>query len=168
MVMRTKTKIIQLVFIISVITVGCNLKQKEPQVVNLGGDENFIVIADTIVNDVIILNPDNDEWTDYCLRNLDKKTLVNEIFISVYEGKLIPYEFFQNEILSIEDIKALENDSTFSRNKIARVQFEEAWHYDTVNQKMVKKVHSIMLAYEVYNLFGEIKGYKPAFKVYLK
>jgi len=166
--MRNKTNIILWVFIISVITAGCNMKQNEPQVVNTGNENNFIVIADTIVNDVIILNPDNDEWTDYCLRNLDKKTLVNEIFKSVYEGNLIPYDFFQNEILSIEDIKALENDSTFSRNKIARVQFEEAWHYDSVNQKMVKKVHSIMLAYEVYDSFGEIKGYKPAFKVYLK
>ena len=131
-------------------------------------EENFIVIADTIVNDVVIMNPDNDEWTDYCLRNLDKKTLVNEIFKSVYAGELIPYEFFHNEPLSIEDIKALEDDPKFSRDKIAKVQFEEAWYYDSVNQKMVKKVHSIMLAYEIYNSLGEIKGYKPAFKVYLK
>lgn len=147
---------------------ACNLKQNEPQLVNMGSDENFIVIADTIVNDVIIMNPDNDEWTEYCLRNLDKKTLVNKIFKSVYAGELIPYEFFNNEPLSIEDIKALENDSTFSMDKIARVQFEEAWYYDPVNQKMVKKVHSIMLAYEIYNSLGEIKGYKPAFKVYFK
>ncbi len=166
--MKNKTKIIQWVFIISIITAGCNLKQNEPQVINLGGDENFIVIADTIINNVVIMNPDNDEWTEYCLRNLDKKTLVNEIFKSVYAGELIPYEFFNNEVLSIEDIKALENDSTFSRDKIAKVQFEEAWYYDSVNQKMVKKVHSIMLAYEIYNSLGEIKGYKPAFKVYLK
>ena len=72
--MKNKTKIIQWVFIISVITAGCNLKQNEPQVINLGGDENFIVIADTIINNVVIMNPDNDEWTEYCLRNLDKKT----------------------------------------------------------------------------------------------
>ncbi|MCD4832760.1 MAG: hypothetical protein K8R31_03120 [Bacteroidales bacterium] len=166
--MENKTKIIQWVLIISITMAACNLKQNEPQVANPGSDENFIVIADTIVNDVIIMNPDNDEWTEYCLRNLDKKTLVDEIFKSVYAGELIPYEFFQNEILSIKDIKALENDSTFSRDKIARVQFEEAWHYNPVNQKMVKKVHSIMLAYEIYNSLGEIKGYKPAFKVYFK
>ena len=166
--MKNKTKIIQWVLIISITMAACNLKQNETQVVDLGSGENFIVIADTIVNDVIILNPDNDEWTEYCLRNLDKKTLINKIFKSVYAGELIPYEFFNNEPLSIEDIKALENDSTFSRNKIARVQFEEAWYYDSANQKMIKKVHSIMLAYEIYNSRGEIRGYKPAFKVYLK
>lgn len=166
--MENKIKIIQWVFIISVTIAGCNLKQNEPQVVNLGSEENFIVIADTIVNDVVIMNPDNDEWTEYCLRNLDKKTLVNKIFKSVYAGELIPYEFFHNKPLSIDDIKALEDDPTFSRDKIAKVQFEEAWYYDSVNQKMVKKVHSVMLAYEIYNSLGEIRGYKPAFKVYLK
>ncbi len=166
--MRNKTKIIQWAFIISIITAGCNLKQSEPQVVNLESENNFIVIADTIVNDVVIMNPDNDEWTEYCLRNLDKKTLVDEIFKSVYAGELLPYEFFHNDPLSLEDIKALEDDPKFSRNKIAKVQFEEAWHYNPVNQKMVKKVHSIMLAYEIYNSLGEIKGYKPAFKVYFK
>ena len=121
-----------------------------------------------MVSDVVILNPNNDKWTEYCLRKLDKKTLVNEIFKSVYEGKLTPYEFFNNNPYSIDDVKAIEDDPEFSRDNIAKVQFEEAWYFDTVNQKMVKKVHSIMLAYEIYDLNGKVKGYKPAFKVYLK
>lgn len=153
---------------ISAVAPSCNLDQNKPQIVNLGDKNNFQVIADTIVNDVVIKNPDEDEWTDYCLRKLDKTTLVNEIFKSVYDGKLIPYEFFHNKPLTINDIKDLEKDPEFSRDKIAKVQFEEAWYYDPVNQKMTKKVHSIMFAYEVYNSLGDIKGYKPAFKVYFK
>lgn len=152
--------------IILMIAISCSKEQKKTELVNLGDENNYIVIADTIINDVIIKNPDNDEWVDYSLRNLKKEVLVNKIFDSVYEGKLIPYEFFNNTQLSIKDIKALENNLDFRRDKIAKVQFEEAWYYDMESQKMVKKVHSIMFAYEIYNSSGEIKGYKPAFKVY--
>lgn len=147
---------------------SCNQKDIEIKKVDIGKENNYSVFADTIVNDVLIQNPDGSEWTDYCLRNLNKDVLVEEIFKSVYNGNLVPYEFFQDIPLEISDIKTLENDPEFSRNRIAKVQFEEAWFFDTENQIMVKKVYSIMLAYEVYNLEGEIKGYKPAFKVYFK
>ena len=72
---------------------GCNNetdKSTEPKSVLI---ENFEIIADTIINDVIIKNPDNDEWTDFTLRKLDKTSLVNHIFDAVYEKKLIPYDF---------------------------------------------------------------------------
>lgn len=165
-----KNKITHIIYIciISITTLACNLNQQKPQIVNLGDKDNYIVLADTLVSDVVILNPNNDEWTEYCLRNLNKKTLVNEIFKAVYEGKLASYEFFNNKPFSIEDIKTLEKDPEFSRDNIAKVQFEEAWYFDSTNLKMVKKVHSIMLAYEIYDLNREVKGYKPAFKVYLK
>lgn len=165
--MKNKIQIVQLIIILLVVITGCNLKKTKHQSIQLGTETDFIIIADTIINDVVIKNPDNDEWTDFCLRKMDKKTLVNEIFDLVYNEKLTAFEFFQNKPLSIEDIKALENNSEFSRDKIAKVQFEEAWYFDPINQKMIKKVHSIMLAYEIYNNLGEIRGYKPAFKVYL-
>ncbi len=163
-------KIIHVLFsiILSGVFFSCNQKDIEIKKVDIGRANNYSVFADTIINDVLIQNPDNSEWTDYCLRNLNKDVLVEEIFNSVYNGKLVPYEFFQNIPLEIKDIKSLENEPEFSRDKIAKVQFEEAWFFDTENQIMVKKVYSIMLAYEVYNLEGEIKGYKPAFKVYFK
>jgi len=166
--MKNKTTIIFWILTLYIGMVSCNLNNKELQVVNLGSEDNFTIIADTLISDVLIKNPNNDEWTNYCLRNLDKKTLVDEIFKSVYKGELMPYEFFKNEPFTIEDIKILEKDPEFSRDRVAKVQFEEAWYYDQENQKMTKKVHSIMLAYEIHNSLGEIRGYKPAFKVYFK
>lgn len=145
---------------------SCNVDQSSSKDLNLRNENNYKEIADTIITDVIILNPDGDEWTEYTLRNLEKETLVDEIFKLVYKGDLKPYEFFYNEPLTINDIKTLEKDPEFSRDKIAKVQFEEAWYFDAESQEMVKKVHSIMLAYEIYNFQGEIRGYKPAFKVY--
>jgi hypothetical protein len=166
--MKNKIKHIIYICTLCITVVACNLNQQKPQTVDLGDEGNYIVLADTLVSDVVIMNPDNDEWTDYCLRNLDKEALVNEIFKLVYAGDLAPYEFFNNTPYSIEDIKALEDDPEFSRKNIGKVQFEEAWYFDSANQKMVKKVNSIMLAYEIYDSDGEVRGYKPAFKVYLK
>lgn len=166
--MKNKLKIILWVVITTLIVSSCEIKRNKLETIKQENIENFISIADTIISDVLILNPNEDEWTDYCLRNLDKDVLVNEIFKSVYAGDLKPFEFFHNTPLNIEDVKALEKDPDFSRDKIAKVQFEEAWYYDPDAQKMIKKVHSIMLAYEIYNSLGEIRGYKPAFKVYFK
>ena len=130
---------------------GCNFEQKQPQTADMENLSDYIPIADTIITDVLILNPNTDEWTDYSLRNLDKKTLVNEIFESVYHEDLIPYEFFHNKPLTIDDIKELEKDPEFSRDKIAKVQFEEAWYYDPTNQKMIKKVIELLVFITVFN-----------------
>ena len=145
---------------------GCDNQPKETFQMEADQPENYEVIADTIINYVIIKNPDNDEWTTYCLRKLDKNSLVNYIFDAVYAEELTPYDFFSETVLTIKDIKELEKDSEFDRNNIAKVQYEEAWYYNKQKNTMIKKVHSIMLAYEIYDNFGEIKGYKPAFKVY--
>lgn len=130
---------------------------------------NFTTIADTIIYDVVIKNPDiNDKWTEQCLSKLEKEILIDRIFEAIYDNELIPFDFFEGEKLSISDIKELEKREEFSREKIAKVQFEEIWYFDEKSLKMTKEVYSIMLAYEIYNSFGEIKGYKPAFKVYFK
>jgi len=157
--------ILYFALVFSVAIISCNPKEP-PQLISIGDDNLYELIADTIITDVVILSPDGDEWTDYTLRNLNKEILVNNIFEAVYNDELTPFEFFKNTPLNIEDIKELEKDPEFSREKIAKVQFEEAWYYDSDSQKMIKKVHSIMLAYEIYNSDGELKGYKPAFKVY--
>lgn len=126
------------------------------------------VIADTIIYDVLLKNPNpTDEWANYCLQSLDLDQLVDYIFEGVYKKQLKPIEFFSDQDLDIKDIKLLEKEEEFSRDKIARAQFEEIWYYNKNKHIMQKHVHSIMLAYEVYNNKGEIKGYKPAFKVYL-
>jgi hypothetical protein len=145
---------------------ACNGNHEEPQKVSIGDSSEYSVLADTIITDVVILNQSESEWTEYTIRKLNNKALVDKIFKAVYSGKLQPYEFFNDTPLTIKDIKVLEKKPEFKRDNIGKVQFEEAWYYDTKNQMMIKKVHSIMLAYEFYNSSGEFKGYKPAFKIY--
>ena len=142
--------------------------KKEKKAITIDSIETYLVIADTIITDVVIKNPTDDEWTDYTIRNLNRKELVDQIFKAVYKKELVPYDFFNDTPLSVDKVREIESDPEFSRDKIAKVQFEEKWYYNAENNSMIKKVHSIMLAYEVYNAEGEIKGYKPTFKVYLK
>jgi len=144
------------------------IKTEQPELVNTIDLNEYSILADTIITDVVIKNPDNNEWTDYCLRNLDRKKLVNNLFKLVYSEKLTPYNFFTDEKLTIEEIKEYEKNPEYSRDNSAKVQFEESWNFDLENQKMIKKVHSIMIAHELYNSDGTVKGYKPIFKVYLK
>ena len=130
--------------------------------------ENELLIADSITYDVVIKNPDPyDQWTDECLQNLDKKNLVDYIFEAIYQGKVIAYNYFEDTPLSVKQVKALEESEEFSRDQIAKIQFIEEWVLDKENFAFTKKVKSIMLGYEVYNLDGEIRGYKAAFKVLL-
>ena len=157
------------VFFITIIISACNNDHaaKKPKV-QIGDESNYAVIADTIINDVVIKNPDNDEWTDYCLRNLDKKTFVNKLFKLVYSGELTPYNFFLDTPMTIEEVKTIEKGSEYNRDNIAKVQFEESWYFDFENHKMIKKVNSIMIAYEIYDNDNNVKGYKPVFKIYFK
>lgn len=164
--MKIAKQIITLVFLSTVIY-SCKPEPNE-QIVSFENAETYTIIADTIITDVVVKNPTDDEWVDYTLRQLDKKTLVDQIFDAVYSKQIVPYDFFNETELTIEQVKAIETDPDFSRDKIGKVQFEEKWYYDSKNNTMIKKVHSIMLAFELYNAEGEIKGYKPAFKVYLK
>ena len=49
-----------------------------------------IEVADTIIYQVIISNPNPDDtWITSCLSGLNRKTLVDTIFSMVYNGRLI-------------------------------------------------------------------------------
>lgn len=155
------------VSLVFLILAGCNSKKEKI----IETDYSKIVatqIADTIIYDVIIENPEPDnEWINDCLKNLNKKELVNFIFNAVYEGKAEAYHYYTNEKFTIKDVEEIEKDPEFSREKIAKVQFVEEWLLDKENFSMYKRIHSIMLGYEIRYEDGTIRGYKPTFRVYL-
>ncbi len=166
-----KQKIFLNIFLIyfSTVLISCNSEQQDKNIQNNNYQvSNYTSIADTIITDVLIKNPNSqDTWEEYCLRNLDKDILVNRIFKGIYSKELQAFDFFSEDSLSIEKIRNLEKSDEFKRSLIAKVQFEEKWLLNIDKLKMHKEVYSIMLAYEIYNSKGEIKGYKPAFKVYI-
>ncbi len=145
-------------------------KQKQPDSVVLITDEELLgtTLANPVVYDMVIKNANpEDDWAEENLRNLDREKLLTIIFDAVYAERLIAYDFFTDEPLKVTDIRKLEKEADFSRDKIGKLQFEEEWAFDENTLQLQKKVKSMLLAYEVFNTAGELRGYKPAFYVKL-
>ncbi len=127
---------------------------------------NSVIIADTIIYDVIIKNVSiEDDWQEFCLKNVDRTALANIIFNGIYNGKLTAYDYQQESPMTIEEVKELEKE--FSRDQIGKMQFIEEWFFDEKDMTMGKRVNEVMLAYEILNLDGEVRAYKAGVKVYL-
>ena len=140
--------------------------QKEPAVSRAAIDAS--VIAGTVIYDVIVRNPTaEDTWMEDCLRDLDREGLVNMIFEAIYREELIAYDHLSHEPLTVADIKNLEKDAEFSRDNVGKIQFSEEWYFDQDNLRMEKRVNSMSFGYEVFDLTGNLRGYKPAFMVIL-
>lgn len=127
---------------------------------------NSIVIADTVIYDVVIKNAvPEDEWQEFCLKNVDRAAITNIIFNAIYNGKLTAYDYQHEKPMTINQVKELEKE--YDRDKVAKIQFIEEWYFNEKKMKMGKIVNEIMLAYELNNSDGEIRGYKAGVKVYL-
>ncbi|MCG8582413.1 MAG: hypothetical protein MI866_20985 [Bacteroidales bacterium] len=128
-----------------------------------------ICIADTIIYPVVIKNPDSlDVWTEQSLSQLERKQFIDQVFEAIYKHKAQAYSYFDHEELSMSDIRDIEEQPDFSRDKIAKLQFWETWHFDEKQLIMTKKVHAILLAYEIHTEEGDLRGYKAAFYVKMK
>lgn len=125
-----------------------------------------LVIAPTITYDVIIKNPDlQDQWTTECLEELDLEALHTVIFNAIYNGRLEPLDYNTEQPISLKEVKAFEK--AYSRNKIGKMQFVEAWYFNENTLEFGKQVRAIMLAYELHNSEGHVRGYKAGIKVFL-
>ena len=167
--MKLKLNSIQIFFAATFLLISCGEGapgQKEPLTPRQAIDAS--VVADVVVYDVVVKNPDpEDRWTEKCLRHLELEGLVDMLFEAIYREELIPYDYISNEPLSLKDIKDLENNTEFSRNNVGKIQFSEEWYFDQDNLRMEKRVNSLSLGYEVFDLEGNLRGYKPAFLVIL-
>ncbi len=130
---------------------------------------NGELLADTIIYSVVIKNLDStDYWTEECLSKLNRNKMVDQLFESVYSHQAKVFDYLSDEPISSSDVKAIEQQADFSRDKVGKLQFWESWYYDETQLKMTKKVHSILVAYEVNNQDGELLGYKAAFYIKTK
>ncbi|TRX66190.1 hypothetical protein [Carboxylicivirga sp. M1479] len=125
-----------------------------------------ICLADTIIYPVLIKNTNpNDTWTEQCLSQLQRSQLVDELFEAVYERKAKAYNYDTHTELSVSEVRAIEEQEDFSREKVGKLQFWETWYFDDQQVRMTKKVQAILLAYEFLSDTGELRGYKAAFYV---
>ena len=105
---------------------------------------NAIILADTIIYDVIVNNIDpDDEWTQYCLQSFDTDAFINIIFNAIYNERLIPYNFQDDSPIAIKDIKEYEKELRAS--KLGKIQFMEEWYFNETSLQMIKKIKALTL-----------------------
>ncbi len=128
---------------------------------------DYSLWADTIIYEVLINNPDTlNEWESQKVKAVHQLKIVDELFDKVYNKEKIAYDYYTNEKLSIDDIRSIESKSEFNRKNVGKLQFSETWKFDNKTNQLHKEILQILLAYEIYDETGNLRGYRAAF--YLK
>jgi hypothetical protein len=124
-----------------------------------------ITVAKDIVTEVIV-KPDTlgDPWEVEKVAGYNGKVMIDNIFKSIYEGKLIAKDYHSGIPLKIDEVKDFEKEFN-DRSMIGKISFTEDWYYDPATSIMVKKVKSMAFGYELRNNEGNIFGYKAVFAI---
>lgn len=154
--------------VLVVLLISCT-GQKEGEDLQVSGVQpGSMQIADQIIYDVIIKNPDpQDEWTEKCLGGLNREELVDFIFDGLYGERFKAYDIFDNHMIPVRTIKEMEENGEFTRNQVSKIQFVEDWYVDPGGTSMSKRVTELRLGLEHIDGFGMHLGYNPFFKVRL-
>jgi hypothetical protein len=144
-----------------------NNRNPEPSRTNTGNDSELgIVIADTIIYDVLIVNNNTEDlWAQQSLKGLNHDFFIDNIFKMVYDGRANAYRHETGEKLTPKQLELIEAEEGFNRKDISMVQFKEAWYIDPGRTEMTKKVLSMVLGIGQYTSSGEFKGHKAIFRV---
>ena len=136
---------------------------------NIPADQpGSIKVAEQIIYDVEIINSDPDDpWMTEWLKDLDHKTAVDFIFVGLYQGKFKAFDIFEGNPISISEIKKMETNGDFTREKIGKFQFQEEWILDTLKMTFSKKVTEIRMGLQKFNEDSMLVGYAPLLRVVL-
>lgn len=124
-------------------------------------------ISKPITYEVLVKNPDiDDEWQTQCLENTNIKLMTKDILKAVNSGKLKAYDYYDEHLLSISEVKTILKKNG-KQNNIGNIQFQEEWYWDKDNLQLHKKVKSLMFGYEIFDENGKVRGYRASFVVNL-
>jgi hypothetical protein len=144
-------------------------KNEKPTIVKTVADEQApagsIIVAKDIVTEVIV-RPDSlgDPWEMEKVAGYNGSEMVNDIFSSIYQGKLIAKDYHTGQPLKAGDVKEFEKDFT-NRSRIGKLSFTEDWYYNPATFSVTKKVKSMAFGYELLNNEGKVFGYKAVFSI---
>ena len=151
-------KLIYKLLAIAVITTALSCGEK-PSAENK--EAEWRVMADTIQYSVDIMPNDAEQpWAKEQVKQLDRQLLIDQLFESVYRHRARAYNFSDNRLLSLEEVKEMEINESHDRDLAARLHFWECWRYNAQGVLFEKKVLKVMIAYEARTEEGELKGYK--------
>ncbi|MBN1988765.1 MAG: hypothetical protein JW783_05205 [Bacteroidales bacterium] len=156
--------------ILLLVCIGCKRTPSDAErcTTNSSSVTGGAVIADSLIYDVIIraLDPDN-EWENIRVKGIDRKAFVQGVFDAIYTGKYYAYDFFTQEPISIDSVRAIENKPNFTIDQVSKVQFTEHWELLETGE-LIKRVDAMTLGIEHYSNQGTFIGHKALFTVKLK
>ena len=152
--------------VLVLLLISCT-RQKEPEDLQVSDVQTGSrQLADQIIYDVIIKNPDpGDEWTEKCLGGLKRGELVDFIFAGLYDDRFRAYDIFNDKLIPARTIRKMEEDGEFTRDQVSKIQFVEDWYVDNEGYPMSKRVTEVRLGVEHFDGFGMHMGHNPLFKV---
>ena len=120
-----------------------------------------LVIANPISYDVMTkcyIHGD-DGWDSLRVANTNTIAIANAIFQAVYKGRLTPYNYFSEQPMPIDSVKAIEKK--FTRKQIGKIMFTEKWYFSEATLTFTKKVEQVTLGYELIDKTdGELRGFR--------
>jgi hypothetical protein len=127
-------------------------------------NSDLIVVGKDIITEVI-LNPDSlsDPWEAEKVKNFNGKLFYARLFENIYNQKVTVYEIFTGKALSPNEVRKIEKEYKGDFSKIGKLQFHEDWYFNTVSNKIVKRIKSVTFAYTIQREPGLPPGYKGLF-----
>ena len=124
-----------------------------------------IQVAKDVVTEIIV-KPDSlgDPWEVEKVAGYKGREMIDDIFRSIYEGKLTARDYHTGQPLTVKDVKEFEKEFT-DRSMIGKLSFTEDWYYNPSTFAMSKKVKSMAFGYELLNNEGRVFGYKAIFSI---
>jgi len=152
--------------VLVLLLISCTRQKEGEDMQPSGVQTGPLQIADQIIYDVIIKNPDpGDEWTEKCLVGLKRGELVDFIIDGIYDDRFRAYDIFNDKLIPARTIRKMEEDEEFTRDQVSKIQFVEDWYADNEGYPMSKKVTEVRLGVEHFDGFGMHMGHNPLFKV---
>ena len=160
-------KLMRIIYVLSILTLMIGFTSCDPNN-NESSETSDLgqILADTIIYEVKIANSDSlNQWENEKVKYVNNEKIVNTLFDLIYNKGKVAYNYYTNEALSKSEVKDIEKQDGYNRKYITKLQFTEAWYYDETTLNYNKKILGILLAIELYNEDGEIRGYKALFTV---
>ncbi len=156
-------RLISLLAILTLINLSC--KQESADRVTDPISPGLIKVADNIIYDVIVKAETDDEWDIEKVAGYSGNEMIDNLFESLYSGKLKARDYHSGQELSPGDIKNIEKQEDFERSNIGKIQFTEDWYFNPSNNKIEKKVETIVFGYKTSTEDRVGMGYMAAFEI---
>lgn len=148
-----------------VLSITASCKQEAAENILSESQGAAIKIADNIIYDVIVKAESDDPWEIEKVAGYSGSGMVDSLFDGIYNKSLKARDYYTGEELSANDVRKIEKEAGYERDRIGKIQFTEDWYFDPITFKTEKKVKQIVFGYKTDSKDNTGVGYMAAFKI---